>query len=896
MRRFVVRSAATQAPLLLLISVLVAFTCVGTGAASTGMRATADTMFTETLARAPQTSREINISFTGIRDARPAADEVGPELVELTGELQPLLGEPRMATLGPNLLIDAVNDRVPPGSVSLTPTAFSDVEALVEFTEGRAPGPTRRIELPPDVAAAYDFSADRAPVVEVSLLPEAAEELDLPVGTYVVPDSAEGGVVGLAEIPVMHVVGLYEPRDDAPSVLDDASFTRAPGIGFTNDELLLRGAALVAGPEIVPAAWPGRSTAQWTLPVEGAPAAGQADEIAAAVNRLSLTQWPFQEQDARGATNVSVVAGTTLGDTAEAFVARWKTSDALVLLPLSGLLVAGLVSVTLAARLLARRRSRDTRTVYARGASVWQLGLTRMLEALAVVLPGVALGLLVASRLAAGTATGALEASDVWGVGLTAAAGVTTMAVAGLLRGGDSRARTGRQAVSDATEAVVVVLAVGGVALLLTRGNLEQADPVLLLVPVLVASAATFLMLRLVRLGLQVTKRLSARTSGLVSLVGPTRAADVSRSSVLPTLAVVLAVSVGVLAVAVTDTVSRGIADSGWQTTGADVQVRGLGFGPDTVRAVEQLAGVEAVAPTRVIDGAQISDRTGRLANARLIAVDGDAVRAVTAGTPVDLAPPAGGGLLARASTGVVPRDGTVAVEYAGEQLTLDIAGEPRPLPGFEWAGTNSVLVGLEPLDAAMNAELRAPNTLLIAGSPDTDTLQAVVEEADPEAEIVTRAGEVAEQRDAPLTARTVDIFTLATAGAALLSLLGVLFAVAFGAPGRRRTGRTLRTLGASRRQSSLVAAVELLPTVLLASVVGGLCGGLVAWVAGSALDLRLLTGQPSRPAVWPDVASTLQVAGLTVVTATVVIAAALTAGAFRAADRMSYVVTEEES
>lgn len=905
MRRFVIRSAVTQAPLLLLIAVLVAVTCVGAGAAVTGLRASADTMFTKTLAQAPETARRITITFTGITDGKPAEGWVGPKLVELTGELAPLLGEPRMATLGPNLLIDAVNDRVPPGDVSLTPTAFSDLDALVEITKGRSPGPTEQVDLPSGVADALGAEAygpqggprgPVAPVVEVALLTESARRLDLPIGTYVVPDSLETDVVGLSEIPVMRVVGLYEPLSEEPSALDDVAFTRAPGIGFTDETLRLRGAALVKEPRSIATAWYARSATQWTLPVVGDPAANRADDIAAAANRLALTQWPFQEQAVAGARNVSVVTGTGLGDTAEEFASRRMTSDALVYLPLSGLFIAALVAVALAARLLARRRSRDTRTVYARGASVRQLGMTRIIEALVVTAPGITLGLLVSSSLADDTATGSLRAADVTAVLGAAVAGVVTMTLAGLLRGGDSGGRNRRQAVADAGEAVVVVLAAAGVALLLSRGNLEQADPVLLLVPVLVAAAATFVMLRLVRLLLGGSKRLAVLSKGLVSLVGPSRAVDASRSSVLPALAVVLAVSVAVLGVAVTDTVARGISASGWQTTGADVQVRGTAFGAETVQQVERLTGVQTVAPVRVTDNADIVDRTGRLATGALIIADAEQLRRVTAGTPVEVEVPTGDGLRAKVGGGVVPRDDTVAVQYGAEELTVDVVGDAATFAGFGWVGESAVLVGLEAFDAAVERDLPAPNTLLIKGSPAPDALRSLVQKADPDAEVVTRSGAVAEQRNAPLTSRTTDIFVLATAGAALLSLLGVLFAVAFGAPGRRRTGRTLRTLGASRRQSSMVAAVELVPTVLVAAVVGGLCGALIAWVAGSALDLRLLTGQTFQPAVRPDVVSALLVAGITALTAVVAISGALVAAAAEAAGPMSDVLTEEES
>ncbi|MGH3386017.1 MAG: FtsX-like permease family protein [Nocardioidaceae bacterium] len=891
MRRFLARAGAAQAAVLLLVAMLVACTAAGTALATVGLRVSADTMFADALDANQGAARTIAVRYVGMGSTGHEEPEVGAEVAATTRDLSTLLGEPRPAVVGPAVELTAVSDAVPPGTVSVAVASYPELDPLVRFTDGRAPRETRKDEqLTPEVAAIR--ASDIGSVVEIALTAEASKELQLPVGMYALPSSKSAA--GLDEQPVLQVVGIYQPVSDARSALDDLPQTRKPSIGYSIDEKKLLATALTASAESVIGAWPRRSTTQWTLPVTATPDAAQADDIARAVDRLTLAQWP------RTDNLVSAQASTRLGQVAREVASQQDASNALAALPLVGLLVSGLTAVALAARLLARRRAADTLLLSARGASGGQLVALRGVEALLLVLPGAAAAGALALWLARRTAIETPSRTDVVvlaGICLLAVLTIVTASLLGSQRLTPGQQDARRQALADAAEGVVVLLGVAGVGLLSTRRNLQAGDPLLALVPVLAAAAATLLALRLLRGVLGWSRAAASRTRGVVSLVGPSRAVDVSRASALPALAIVLATSVAMVGVAVTDTIDRGSERVGWQAAGADVQVRGSGFHPDTVEAIGRLDGVDRIAPLVVLERADVRGRTGTVPSTAVIAADPAQLATLTAGSPAPLTVPApqGDQLQVVASAGIQPRDGTVQLHYAQSVLTAQVVDRRETLPGLDWAGDNFLLVDLETLRTQADRDLRYPTTVLIEGSPDLGELRELVAGDEPTAVVVDRRVAAAEQRDAPITNRTVDIYLIATAVAGALALLGIAFAVAFGAAGRRRAERTLRTLGASRRQASTIAAVELVPTVLTAAVIGSLCGLLVAWICGAAIDLTVLLGELSDLTVRPAGASVLVVGGVTVVSALLAtLVAVAVAGARRAAPVSETELLEE--
>jgi putative ABC transport system permease protein len=80
--------------------------------------------------------------------------------------------------------------------------------------------------------------------------------------------------------------------------------------------------------------------------------------------------------------------------------------------------------------------------------------------------------------------------------------------------------------------------------------------------------------------------------------------------------------------------------------------------------------------------------------------------------------------------------------------------------------------------------------------------------------------------------------------------VLVVLLGAETSAPERGRTLATLRTLGLTGRQVRRITVGELLPPVLLASVVGTGLGASVAGLVVAPLELHRVTGQPSVPAL----------------------------------------------
>lgn len=865
-----------------LIALLVAVTCLLATAGGAWLQTSSDTMWHRTLVDTPAGARTLHVRFSGEVSRQSASPTFGRHIVErLSPAVRELVGRPSVAAWTTKLRPQPLVPTQGPQRY-VTIAALQDQDDLVTWVRGRAPHPgVHQVQLPPKAARAY--GSPTAPVVEVGLTRANAEALKLPLGSYSVASYSVGYTLWPpGPHPVIHLTGIFEPTRPTPGRLDDVgSLVRvplAPPSGTRVDAT-----ALAADPGTVLASpWTTREmTTEWTLrPTSTQQPADRVDDLEHALTRMRNGSMA----DLALGHDVSVLAESGLAGVAARFLDGLDASNSLVTPAAAAVLACALLALVLAARILALRRRHHVLLLRARGASVPQLLLRRGLEAVLLTFPGVLLG-----WVGAGTLRGSPPSARDVGTGLVAgvvcvaaltAVGTTPVSPTG-------RARTVRQALQDAVDVLVVVLAALGSAVLLTHGSLRAGDPFLVTVPVLVAIAATLLALRQLPRVLWRLRRLAGRARGIAVLVAASRAVDAARASVLPALIVVLAVSTGVLTVAVTDTMGRGVHRAAWEQVGADVAVHGYEFHQPAVRRVAALPRVGEVAAVTEEPNSIVSE-AGGVTVVDLLATDVSALREVQALAPAPLPLPAGtasqGRVPVLASPDVAPDDGRLLLRVGAEEVEAQVAARAPSVPGLS-TGDSFVLTDTQALRAAVDGEDLPPaSALLVRGHPDHEALAQALGDDGALAALTSRTEVEHQLGQLPLGQRAQQAFWVATVISLVFALSGAVLAIAAGATERRRTAAVLRAVGATRRQTASLSAAEVAPTVVLAPVVGVLSGLLLSWLAAHGLDLAPLTGDPSQLRLWPDLT---QLGGAAIVGLGVVILALAVTTAVAARQRV---------
>ncbi|GIG41218.1 FtsX-like permease family protein [Cellulomonas phragmiteti] len=753
-------------------------------------------------------------------------------------------------------------------------TAFVDRAGApaVTWVRGRPAGAT----LSPQEARAWPVGA---PVpVEVGLSQDVAAALGVDVGdtlttrnenASVVLDATVSGIfrAGSPTDPVWSTVpGLLEPRTVGTFLTRQTQLT-----GLLSDASLP--AAVLAMP-------PGTTSRVVTFAPDPDSLA-QAD-VATVAAEVAGLRAAADEPVPGGASRTTVT--TTLDTVLLDARARFRAAVAQSSVLLAGVLAVTLLTLLVAAALLVRRRATVLATYRARGASLPAIGLELGVESVTVAAVGCGAGAGLAALLVPGPVAWPWLAPVV----VVAALAPPALAVrhAGASTGGRRGAgnRTERAAAAGdrraarlAVEAAVVLLAVGALAALRTRGVVDtgaaRSDPLLALAPTLGALAGAALLLRALPPLLRGAVR---RTSGwrrAVPVLAAARA-QASAGAALPFLALTLATSLVVLGATFVATVQRGEVDASWLAVGADVRVTsepdpGL---TDVAAALRTHDGVRTALAGRVEDHVQVFGPRGDDL-VRLVVLPSAAFSDLLAGTPLpdapelarlDRADPAGrpGVLL---SAGLRVEEGAdLVLAWSGARVDVRAVGTASAVLT---AGEDTVVIDRAALERALGGSV-APDRLWVVGTGARAAVAATSSLAD--ATVETRDGWLAAHRAEPLT---VGVQRLAAAAAVVLlalTALVVVLASATSAPHRGRTLGTLRTLGLDGRAARTVTAGELLPGPLLAGAGGLGLGVLLAEVTTGPLALRLVTGQPTDPPValsaWsltPPVVVTLTVLAL---------------------------------
>ncbi|KDN86524.1 hypothetical protein [Kitasatospora cheerisanensis] len=708
-------------------------------------------------------------------------------------------------------------------------------------------------------------SADGEPI-PVALSADAAAAVKADVGSVV---DATGG----APHPQLRVVGLYTVDDRSAQLWADqvcaVKVCRAmtdPGPGEIPK--LYWYATALAGPESISrlAAWGGSQEDFWRVPV-------QVDALRA--DRLRQTSFDLATVT-DGPVSVRVIAGsgrprmTIVSDLRRLIDgARQRQSaiDSVTAIGPAGAAGVGAVVLCLAAALTAERRTTELRLLRARGGSIGGSGgIVRLLlgEGALTVLPAAALGALLAFTLLP---------TPRWQPAALAAGSVTLLALlafplraALLLRDRAGRGWYGRRRVM--AELAVLAATVAAATQVLRRGVAPQGegvDPLLVTAPLLLALTGALLLARLQPFLIGLSARWAGAAperSASSAWPAPPAAAAALPPSVLPLLALVLAVACGAIGAAVLSSVKADRGDVARYLIGGDAMVRAKAHGalPDAfVTAAEKLPGVDVSLPVWIDDDVSMPLPNGSSVLVNVVLVD--PVRyakvAEVAGRgrfdPALLTARPGEPLPALVTSDLPNGEFTLRLS-TGEGIPIRTVGTADGTPARSETAGITVLLPAGPASALM-PRLGRPVEWLATGNLDDAQVHALAQQFLGPAATDSAAGHLAKTRTGvvavlgsdPLQTAAERMFWVSVGITALFAVLSVLLTLLRAGPERAATLARLRTMGLRPRQGLALILAEALPQALVAALGGALAAAGCVLLIGPAVDVAPLVGAADR-------------------------------------------------
>lgn len=573
-----------------------------------------------------------------------------------------------------------------------------------------------------------------------------------------------------------------------------------------------------------------------------------------------------------GARSHDSVVITRLPDLLEAHQRQSEQTTAILSTGLAGLLATVATVVLVLTLLMTERQLGGLVLIRGRGASGGQLTLTRLYEALVLIIPASAVGYLAGALAAPGTvSSGAYRATVALATAAALAVVAATVPVA-RRNLGDLLRRRGRSRIELPPQRLVidlglVALASGAVVLLRRRGDIEGPagsdtglDLLLAAAPVLVAAAAGLLAVRLHPRAVHFMAWLGARSRGVVGLVGLRRILQQTPGERLPMVVIVICVATAAFSIVGRTTIAQGQIAHSWQSVGADYSIRGFGQNAALPAAVDldEYDVVEEMALSAVFDDARAVFGVFSVPT-EVIAVDSAAHTRVTAGTPADQGFPAGFG---QAKPGIGSGAAPIPVIVSGfwpsdlepspeDVFVLDlgraqptvIVGEVRDrYPGLDPGGPFVVIdltllqqYGDLPIQPTI-VQFRAPES---AGAEIRQTLagQSSLGMLTSRYEVLDGLAEDPFVAWVDTAMALVFVFSLILAGVTAVS------ALALGAAVRSRDLAYLRTMGLLRRQALAMTAIEQFPSLLGATLVGVVAGAVTGILLEPAIDFSPFSG-----------------------------------------------------
>jgi putative ABC transport system permease protein len=701
--------------------------------------------------------------------------------------------------------------------------------------------------------------------VQVGLSEDAAFAMDLGPGDRVTVEDQFGQDI------VVRISGIYEPEDPDDPAWTVARELLSPAVG-TSDGVARTSVAALVSPEALP---------DLRIAVPG-------DELTEQVTFLPVPErvrWEQSSDMQQDIVELEAAPGLASGGigwdsgldpvlvdaSAQVADARGRAQVLLV-----GLLVTAILTLVLAAQLLARRRAGPLTLARERGATLVGVGAELAVESVLVAVAGAAVGLAVTASL-----VGSVGWSWVPPVVLVASLAAPVLGTIEAARATSARrvpanraarrtAERRRRTRRLVLEAAVVALAGVTFVALRQRGPV-QGDLTPVSTPTVWALVGALLLVRVLPpLVRRVVRRTGRSAARLRFFVAARVAAGGLRA--LPLVVVVVAVAQLVLGTALAATQQRGQEAGALLAVGGDARLKAVPTSrvADMAAAIGRAPGVDAVVPARVTDGTLASSvSTG--ASVRLVIVDARAYERLLAASDLPDAPQlerltsfGGGGdapvpaLLLGGPPGL--ENGLNVRWGVNDNVALDVVGEA---PRVE-AATEPVVV----VDAAAFAAAGAladPDTIWALGPGAPEALLAAAE-ADPADTVLTFDAALASLRDAPLPTALVHLAVAASLLLLLLAGLGVVLGASLDAPARATALGRLRSLGLADPDVRRVLAGELVAPVLAGVLTGLVVGIVTAGATFGSLGLDEVTGQSETPQLVVPLWTWLAVAALPVV------------------------------
>ncbi|MET9179883.1 hypothetical protein ABZX88_16890 [Kitasatospora aureofaciens] len=743
---------------------------------------------------------------------------------------------------------------------------------------------------------------------------QAAQTIHIKLG-----DVIDNGVEGSGAQRNTVVVGLYRINDPQDPFWEDLGCPARACLNAAPQHEHWMTSGFVDGDSLAAMArWGSNAENFWRLPVD--PASLRADRLDRTRNAISsfLTGPGATELiGATGRADLHSVSG--LADILTRADERYQAA-----LPLSTIGPAGVAGVAtvvlcLAAALTTDRRAGEIRLLRARGGSRTGVLLRLIGEGAATVLPAAAL----ATALAV-----VLLPTPRWGQSVLAALAAALLALlafparAALLWSrrkavGGRRRLVGELAVLVVTAAAVAEVRRRGVG---TGGGL---DPLLVAAPLLLAVTGGLLLARIEPVAVGWLARLAGRGRGLIGFLGLARAARDSsgrrKPSVLPLLALLIAVTTTGFGATVLDTVDHVRTRAARIATGGDI---GVSL-PDYATLPESFATAAAALPgVRASTGAWVEPKARFVGadqdytDACLVVVDpaayAEIARTVGVGEfdPGKLAAPGGRDTPVPAlfSRDLARRLAAGPAEVRtpnGNGLRTTVAGIISATPALPDPGKPFVVVAAGPAWERL-PDVKRINKWFAVGDVDPEQVRSTLRDngggqpsgiAKLIAEDAAAAGKAthglpagytvhssreaaAALADDPLQHAAGRLFWYAAAAGAGFALLAVLLTLFRAAPERTAVLARLRTMGLRPRQGLALILTEALPQTLAAALGGGLTALAAVTLLGGAFDISTLVGARVGDVITPTLVPVLlPTAGLALLVALAVAAETLIAG-----------------
>ncbi|MFK0046627.1 FtsX-like permease family protein [Streptomyces sp. NPDC090741] len=530
--------------------------------------------------------------------------------------------------------------------------------------------------------------------------------------------------------------------------------------------------------------------------------------------------------------------------------------------------VAGVAAVVfcLAAALTGDRRESELRLLLARGGSPRGIVGRLLGEGAVTVLPASAAATVLALWLLA---------TPRWTAALLAAASVTLLALlafpvrAAVLLSARRRGPAPRRRL--VAELLVVAATAAAVFEVRRRGVApagDGLDPLLVAAPLLLALCGGLVLARLQPVLVGALARAAGRRPGLVGFLGLARAArgtgGRARPSVLPLIALLLAVTTGGFGATVLDSVDTGRLRVARLAVGGDVQIAapyGDALPPAMAEATAALPGVRTSVGVWTDDRAFVFGTVQGSTQVTVVVAEPVAyaqlARTVGRGQfdPALLSGKGGDGsteapvpALFSSDLAKLAASGTYRLSLgAGGELQIGSVGVVEGTPAKPGAGGAVVVLPAGPTTALL-PRTGHPDRWLATGEVDGDRLREAVRATAPagtagQFTVRTSAATAAELGSDPLQRSAVRLFWASVAGAAGFALLAVLLTLVRAAPERAALLARLRTMGLRPRDGIRLILTEALPQALAATLGGALVAAAAVALLGPAMDLSALVG-----------------------------------------------------